>query len=514
MVGVPGKSKGCNTCRKRKISCDGDRPSCARCTKSNRICGGYQRERHFKNLSALDRDTLLTRTQPLASLTDLLAINTGSDYSLTTCSTSEEDGTPNSNRQMLPSIRPPRPPDSFVSFINNYIPREEGNLHIEHRSQVSWLQAIDPSQEYGASLDLAISALSLVSLGRKHGDVELRREGRASYGRALRQLQDILSQNRLLFEEQTLASCMALYTFELLEVSGEDTTGWVSHAEGIARLIQLRGPESHVVGLSHRLFLGFRSTGITHALATRKSTYLAHQDWLTVPWKMQPKSDFDKLLDIMAQIAILIEKARGLKMTLASEIPHVESMALVQQGWDFYSQLDEWYQGIIQKHNEPLYYEQPGSTQFVSAAGCVFPTSLHFANFEIARLHVSYWSILLFLFDRVLTIPVSSLSNFDESFNFVTSVVNIFTHRQALELARLIARSMDYLLSEDKHILGPQKVFFPLRTAMHVFASTDKDQELAWCQNIFEELDRRGYPFGKILARCEWDDIPALLSGN
>lgn len=79
----------------------------------------------------------------------------------------------------------------------------------------------------------------------------------------------------------------------------------------------------------------------------------------------------------------------------------------------------------------------------------------------------------------------------------------------------MIAQSMEYLLSDDMHILGPQKVFFALRAAMHVFASSEEGQEeMDWCKEIFDELDRRGYPFGKILSRCEWDDIPALLTGK
>ncbi|PYH45571.1 Zn(II)2Cys6 transcription factor domain-containing protein [Aspergillus saccharolyticus JOP 1030-1] len=47
MVGVAGQSKGCNTCRARKIACDQQRPECARCTRSPRACGGYERDRVF-----------------------------------------------------------------------------------------------------------------------------------------------------------------------------------------------------------------------------------------------------------------------------------------------------------------------------------------------------------------------------------------------------------------------------------------------------------------------------------
>jgi hypothetical protein len=102
----------------------------------------------------------------------------------------------------------------FVNFLDNYIPRQQAELQNGHKIQVSWLQAIDPSQFNDDSLDLAILALSLVCLGRKHGDETLRLEGTANYGKALHRLQDILSQHNLLLEEQTLASCMALSNFE------------------------------------------------------------------------------------------------------------------------------------------------------------------------------------------------------------------------------------------------------------------------------------------------------------
>lgn len=158
---------------------------------------------------------MLTRSQPLTSLTDLGTTTTRSAYHLTPCSSPETDDTATSKSQTLQCTRPALSlSELFVSFLDNYIPREEDEPPNRHKVQVSWLQAIEPSQGNDASLDLAISALSLVCLGRKHGDERLRLEGAANYGRALRRLQDSLSQHSLLLEEQTLASCMALSTFE------------------------------------------------------------------------------------------------------------------------------------------------------------------------------------------------------------------------------------------------------------------------------------------------------------
>ncbi|KAL4970053.1 Zn(II)2Cys6 transcription factor domain-containing protein [Aspergillus stella-maris] len=42
MVYPGGPSKGCYTCRARKVKCDEARPVCKRCIKGNRICGGYR----------------------------------------------------------------------------------------------------------------------------------------------------------------------------------------------------------------------------------------------------------------------------------------------------------------------------------------------------------------------------------------------------------------------------------------------------------------------------------------
>ena len=254
MVGVAGKSKGCNTCKKRKVrvrmrgrfvalpispiktsrardpnggfpQCDGEKPTCVRCWQANRACEGYQRPRQFKNLSALDHDTLLARTQPLTSLTELSFKVYGSSNSIS------EDNDPIS-RGILdlgngliardPKLRDPGSAanltDLFLNFLSNYVPKEEQvdsqSVHYI-KTPVSWLQAIVPLQRSHTSLDLAMSALSMVGLGRKCGDGHLLSQGLAHYGRALSDLQNALSSETLVLEEQTLASCMTLSIFEV-----------------------------------------------------------------------------------------------------------------------------------------------------------------------------------------------------------------------------------------------------------------------------------------------------------
>lgn len=46
---------GCDTCRKRKIKCDGLKPQCTRCLRSNIICGGYEIKLKFSRPLVIDK---------------------------------------------------------------------------------------------------------------------------------------------------------------------------------------------------------------------------------------------------------------------------------------------------------------------------------------------------------------------------------------------------------------------------------------------------------------------------
>ncbi|KAI2462898.1 hypothetical protein F4781DRAFT_418451 [Annulohypoxylon bovei var. microspora] len=51
MVGVPGRSKGCNTCIRRRVKCSEEKPHCQRCIKSGFRCLGYVRDTQWRHFS-------------------------------------------------------------------------------------------------------------------------------------------------------------------------------------------------------------------------------------------------------------------------------------------------------------------------------------------------------------------------------------------------------------------------------------------------------------------------------
>ncbi|TVY49975.1 Uncharacterized protein LOCC1_G000484 [Lachnellula occidentalis] len=500
MVGVAGKSQGCNTCRKRRVKCDQGRPSCGQCSKSKRQCTGYQRNRHFKNLSALDRDTLIVRKQPLNPITEPSVI----EYNHSELHSKQEPRNVNTKSSILEQAEKVTTSLSQL-FLADYIPQ---GGKAKQEPPVSWLQTVQITGNLGTntSLPLAITALSLVRLGRKHQSVELQNQGMAVYGQALEGIQAILSSDYLIFEEQTLASCMTLLVFEVLETSGSNVRGWISHIQGISRLFQLRGPALHISESSHQLFLGFRRTGIVYALATRRSSYLGDEEWLTIPWQRVPKSDFHHLLDIMARMPGLIERTE-LAISMDSILPSpMEMEFLREKSWTIERQLRTWYVNLVDSSTTPLHSETPRTIASATLSDLqpLTGSSLDFPSFEIARMHLFYWAALLLIYNNLTSIPSPSTPLHQFSHVHLQSEIH--------PTATLIARSIPYLLSPETQTMGPQNVCFSLRIAMHAFSELGEDKEVRWCRDVFEELDKRGFPFGKILANVKWEDIPRFCT--
>ena len=195
------------------MQCDQERPSCSQCTRSRRQCAGYQRDRHFKNLSALDHDTLVVRKQPLKPITEPSFIQ----YHIGEVNPDQK--LENVKFNSIPSdlekseIGTITLPQLFEHFLSEYLPKEGS----KQDSPAFWIKTIQntSSLRADASLPFAMTALSLVRLGKKYQNVELEHEGMAAYGQALGRVQATISSNDFVLDDQTLASCMTLLVLEV-----------------------------------------------------------------------------------------------------------------------------------------------------------------------------------------------------------------------------------------------------------------------------------------------------------
>jgi hypothetical protein len=91
--------------------------------------------------------------------------------------------------------------------------------------------------------------------------------------------------------------------------------GWIAHAMGMQKLIELRGPESFQTLPERAAFQTFRPSIIFASLILRQPTILSQQRWKDVPWALDPEQKIliHHLVDILADCPGLVaQKDRAL----------------------------------------------------------------------------------------------------------------------------------------------------------------------------------------------------------
>lgn len=139
-----------------------------------------------------------------------------------------------------------------------------------------WVTLIPGIPQPSKALELATYALCTARLGRTtndHAD-QLLRESSKLYGAGLEAAQQALANPRLVFDDQTLGACLLLGMYEVFECPSNSRYGYLSHYEGISKLIQLRGPEKHKNGIGHAIFLSFRIMGVSRSDMIRRLVLL------------------------------------------------------------------------------------------------------------------------------------------------------------------------------------------------------------------------------------------------
>lgn len=207
MVAVPGRSKGCHTCRKRRIKCgrsispcrlrttivevclDERKPSCQRCSKAGYTCAGYERPLEFRHASTA---SFLSSTKP--------------------------DGTPGKSMPgpatstavaARPRLFSPPPELSLVAFredmytaflVANFVWRTYGTPWIEMAARGNLGQ-----------LSLHASrALSQTNFGSAHHQEEIKLDGMAQYSKVLKALAPQLSDPKRPGVEELIVPVMML----------------------------------------------------------------------------------------------------------------------------------------------------------------------------------------------------------------------------------------------------------------------------------------------------------------
>lgn len=497
MVGVPGRSKGCHVCRKRKIACGLEKPQCAQCIKSKRICTGYQRDRIFINHSAGEREAAAPAVAVVMAPGPAVKATGGCitvgqmnhmQHSLSLASNREV------YRPMFQEVSPfaQHRQQLIGAFLSYHVPEKKREA-IEEKS---WFTLLSQLPSPILALDSSMLAICTARLGRIHNDQALVQTSLRLYTEGLRELQKALYDPVLMYNDETLGACMGLATYEIMECPAGTKYAYASHRSGCAKLIQLRGVGAHTSGLGHQMFVSFRLQTIMDALEYHQPTYLSDKTWLTLPWKHNPKTRFDELLDIVSEAPAIFRRADDFE-SLDPQQKLNAACAVIEDCWKVDGTLQKFLKELETASLGPLYWPEPSKKSAIQDAEefTSFPAAYRFPDVQTGKTMVLYWAVLTMLWTGMtrLYYLVMALRQAGVSTPDSYELPPLEHRAEFITQVRNLLQSVEYMMQDKTLGLGPQSIVAPLSITVETIRDFPQyAREVTWAEEVLDEIRGRG----------------------
>ncbi|KAL7938997.1 hypothetical protein V8C35DRAFT_94136 [Trichoderma chlorosporum] len=301
MVGVP-RSSGCQLCRQRRVKCDETRPECGNCRKYGAECPGYERAIKFVSGKHTIRSKGSRPQRTSRHSTAGAASSSGTSPSTTTSlstgattpesfgGSSSTSGTAAVSMSLLATPLPNR-----ALFVGTLMDMAQTRLTSKDVTTFLGFFGRLKFEELGTApaLDGAICSLSLHLMGKELADDSLVARSRTVYGWSLGALQATLRHPTKWKTSETYCSAVLLCFFELFAGTTSPET-WLQHAQGIAALMEQRGPAAHTQGNDAAILFSFRGILIMSSLffPTSDKCFLARPEWRKVIYDGSGQSIF------------------------------------------------------------------------------------------------------------------------------------------------------------------------------------------------------------------------------
>ncbi|KAL4927852.1 Zn(II)2Cys6 transcription factor domain-containing protein [Aspergillus undulatus] len=257
MVGVPGRSKACVTCLKRKKRCDLEKPFCGTCRKARVEYGGYttsmQLVKEERSNSAPDvaLPPALVRSAYQARYMDL--------------------------------------------FWQMYLPNGQAlSIEVTQVALGGWIDAIHDLQNHETVLKKALVAMSVSAVGRQENNKFLKEEGRRLYTNSLQSLSATLQDPKRATSDSIWTAIRLASFWESMfgQNDGEvkQVRSWQAHNAGEIALISTRSPYMFISGHVHGLFADSRSNLLFRQTLTDEFNGLQQE---LVTWQLLHAPDFE-----------------------------------------------------------------------------------------------------------------------------------------------------------------------------------------------------------------------------
>ncbi|KZL79428.1 n-terminal fungal transcription regulatory domain-containing protein [Colletotrichum incanum] len=474
----------CNTCRSRKLGCDGKQPSCTQCLHSGRVCPGYHKDFVFR-----------PPTTPRPAIAKARAgTNNPAGKGKPKAPNLVEKRTSSRNRTSITRALTWPVNDVLSLCVQNFVPSSELGSRTRDSSVSqsricgAWIEELPELIGEGDDelLPCAIRALGTTLVARG-------RNGRAPISEAVRTqclvlniLQHTINLRENSNHDRLAASIMCLYLSEKLLPTS--SSGSLVHAKGISELIQLQPPSFYASGVSHRLFVGFRPLLILHSLTCHTSTFLAASEWLQGPFSHVHATPMQELMNEASRVPSILEKLdncqamNSVTETLARDA--VDQLAEILGGFEL------CYRSIQESSKDALWWTSYGHG--------VDDISISFPNITMANYLTHFWAFWIVCVTQIrqLTAQFPGLIDQDTLANGRgKELTSELVRQKCLKLSRQIFLSIDYLLQDDMRIYGIASASYPLQIAcatMETLGNGTEDMQLLR-RRVDDGITQKGY---------------------
>jgi hypothetical protein len=364
---------------------------------------------------------------------------------------------------------------TVAAFLEMYSPAGAiGISNVDARELSTLLPLLSTHDE---ALQMAALAVGITQLGMNTGNDDLTRQGRALYGKALKETAMALQNPIRANSKSMLAVPRVMGLFDMLFGAEPDSPNqaksWLSHAEGELAMILSRGPEAFALDdAAHTFFTTARYRLLGPAIRGRKPTIFNAEEWKTLPWKGRTKTSEDVLVDIICDIPELLEAVDRLQFEPmgTAEKEALQTRTLLKC-WTLHFQLQSW------ASTEANFIHTPGHTDLFS--------TVSFPNIDVACITVRYWLVSLFIYSCL-----DIASGIDSATDYSLSHPD---RPHPRPFARLISRSADYFLQERFGVTGLSAIWFPLGITLF-YMNRNRDADEAYIIAIMRAWERPKLP--------------------
>ncbi|KIN02837.1 hypothetical protein OIDMADRAFT_52664 [Oidiodendron maius Zn] len=508
MVGVAGKSHACKTCKRRRVKCDLQQPTCFRCEKANTTCDGYGREPIFVNR---------TLSHPFVKVASVISEAKHAESKTSHLPLYEED-----MRSMISQATNPSPyiPIDFrrkaVELLRKiYLPKKlvaEGYRE-RHWHAVggvyAWLACLRTLTEKSKALDLALLAFCIVQTHvTKTSSVNIE-DGLQFYSEAICHYRCELQDDRKRSRNESFATIIVLITCELFTFQVDQS--WRVHAFGISEILRLRNRSELPSETWNILCSRMRIVCILDGLTKQQPLFLSSGEWLEISSSVY-FSPIDRLLDIVINIPASLARSNALMDTAHPEQHDYELASILTDFMCVSKQMHIWQHRT--KAEGPLipYWavfsqiHNPADDEYASK---LFPFALEFDSLDSAITFSFKWSVHLQILTKIICIhrwldnnrlllprvhgifgsnekqKVHSLHASASNYGNPSTISISFIKAEADKLSRLLCQCIGYCYRTEMGTLGPQYCRYLLWATRQFFGlNADYKRELEWSLQI------------------------------